>query len=175
MIKRLNPPSYNQSSAVLKSLPSVLLLLATMLTMVELPLPFVGRTNPLFAIIAIFYLSLWQPRFLSVWIVFAAGLIYDSFQPTPLGTYALLFLLMRHLTCKMRNRTAFIAKPLPAWWRFALLALMFFVAEWGLASMLMGRNIISTTFIWRACVTIMIYPIIHSAFSSIIASAQNKF
>ncbi len=175
MSKRLNSPNYSQSSLILKSLPSVLLMLATLLTMIELPLPFSGRTNPLFSIIAIFYLSLWQPRFLSIWVVFVAGLIYDSLQPTPLGTYALLFLLMRYFTCKMRNRTAFIAKPINAWWRFALLALLFFVAEWGFVSIMLEQNILSSTFLWRSCLTIMIYPVVHSVFSSIIAAAQSKF
>jgi rod shape-determining protein MreD len=175
MQKRFNSPNPNQSSIILKSLPSVLLLLATLLTMVVLPLPFAGRTNPLFSIIAIFYLSLWQPRFLSIWVTFAVGLLFDAFQPTPLGTYALLFLLMRQMTCKIRNRTAFIAKPFAAWWRFSLLAIIFFGCEWGLASALLGYNIYSHNFLWRCCFTVLIYPVIHSIFSSIIASVQSKF
>jgi rod shape-determining protein MreD len=175
MQKRFSSPNPNQSSIVLKSLPSVMLLLVTLFTMAELPLPFAGRTNPLFTIIAIFYLSLWQPLFISIWVTFAAGLLFDVYQPTPLGTYALLFLLMRQMTCKIRNHTAFIAKPFAAWWRFSLLAIIFFACEWGFASALLGYNIFSSNFLWRCCITMLIYPVIHSIFSSIIASVQAKF
>jgi rod shape-determining protein MreD len=163
----------NNNSLSLKIIPSALLLLATFLTMVDIPLPFTNHVNPFLPAPMIFFLSLWQPRFLSIWVVFIAGLLYDAMQSTPVGVYALLFLIMRQITCRMRNKTGFIFKPLAAWWRFLIIGVIFFVIEWALISVLLDYNIYSNILLWRNLFTILLYPIIHSLVSSLIAYVQN--
>jgi rod shape-determining protein MreD len=163
----------NNQSIGLKILPSILLLFATFLNMVDLPLPFTNQINPFLSIPVIFFLNLWQPRFLSVWVVFAAGLLYDSMQSSPIGVYAILFLIMRQLTCKLRSKTGFIFKPIGAWLRFIIIASIFFVIEWGILSLLLDYNIYSNILLWRNIFTILLYPIIHSLISSLIAYVQN--
>jgi rod shape-determining protein MreD len=175
MHKRLSPPHYATSSPALKSAPPLLLLLMTVLSMVELPLPFTQAANPFLGLIALFYFTLWQPRYLPLWVIFLSGLLYDAFQTAPLGTYALLFLCIRLVIIRTRTRTAFIHSPWKAWTQFIWISLLFFILEWICISLLEGYNVFSSNFLWRATLTLVLYPLMHSLFSALISGMQSRF
>lgn len=176
MPKKIQTPGYYQSSLLLRAVPSVILLIMTLLTMVKLPIPFAENANPFFAIIAIFYLTIWQPQFLSIWIAFFAGFIFDIYQSIlPLGSYCLLFLIFRQLISILYKQNIFTTNILIMWWRFIQFSIMFFICEWLLALSFSGYNIYSSEYLWRCFTTIIIYPLIHKMLFSIITFVQKKF
>ncbi len=166
--------SHRSGQLTLRLLPGVSLLLLTLLTMTDLPIPLVDMTNPAFPIMAIFYFTLWQPRFLPHYVVFLCGLFYDAFQTSLLGTYALLFLAFRLGVGRLRQRTGFVERMLPNWGVFASFACLFFVVEWVVISIQVGGDILSGTVIERNLLTILLYPLLHYLFSFIIASLQSR-
>ena len=121
------------------------------LSLIHLPVPFLTVVNPAFAVIGIFYLTLWQPRHLPLFGVFMCGLVYDAFQSTLFGTHALLFLLFRLSVARLRQQVGFIEPPFMNWAYFVLSASLYLIVEWLVAAVQLGSFIPNDFLVEKGC------------------------
>ncbi|NET71215.1 MAG: hypothetical protein F6K62_09900 [Sphaerospermopsis sp. SIO1G2] len=173
--KVANAATHQSSQHLLRLLPNAVIFVMTILVKTDLPIPFIDIVNPLLPIMAIFFFTLWQPQFVSVYMVFACGVMYDGLQSSTLmGTYALLFLLFRLSVGRLWWRTGFIERLLPNWGLFILLALGFFAVEAAILMLQDEGNIIMSALILRNLLTLALYPLMHYALSFMIVAIQSR-
>lgn len=164
----------NHSSRILLYAPSLITITLTLFSMTELPLPWLNVPTPCLGMMAMFYVSLWQPRYMPPVVAFSCGLIYDTFQSSLFGTYALMFLALRLAVTAIRRRKGYVEKCLPQWGLFTVCAMIWLVIEWGVLSLQLGHNVLSTALLQRNVLTLLLYPLLYLLLSSIIATLQSR-
>lgn len=170
--RRIVSQHHQANPFILRIFPSVSLFLLVILSLIHLPIPFITIVNPAFAVMGIFYFTLWQPRNLPLFATFICGLIYDAFQSTLFGTHALLFLLFRLNVAVLRQRVGFVEPLLLNWGYFVLCAVLYFLVEWILSSLQLGSFVPNPFLLERDILTLACYPLIALLLASLIARIQ---
>jgi rod shape-determining protein MreD len=171
--RRIVSQHHQANPLLLRMFPSISMLILVLLSLIHLPIPLMTLTNPAFAVMGIFYLTLWQPRHVPLLAVFFCGLVYDAFQSTLFGTHALLFLLLRLSVARLRQNVGFIEPFFLNWCYFILCALTYLLIEWAVASVQLGSFMPDSSLIERDVLTLASYPLISLALSSLIARIQS--
>lgn len=159
---------------VLAILPSVSLVVLTLMSLSEWPVPSVTISQPCLTLMAIFFFTLWQPYYVPFSVVFGCGLLYDAFQLSLFGTYGLLFLFFRLGVAWWRRYTGFIEQPIKHWLAFVLAAVAYWTLEW-----LFLITQLETAFLWpvfmeRNALALALYPLLYYGLSSMIMALQSQ-
>ena len=95
--------------------PPALTLMLVLVGLIPVGLPYVDPVTPAFAVIAVYYWSIYRPEYLPAGVVFVLGLVQDALGGTPLGMSSLVLLAV--LGVGVSQRRVFIGKSvLVEWW-----------------------------------------------------------
>ncbi len=125
-------------------------------------------------VMAIFYLTQWQPNFLPFWAVFLCGLCYDILQSSLFGSHALMLLTFRLALGHLRQKTGFIPSATKSWMLFIPVAIGYFVFEWLFISFQANDYRIPAHLLQRDLISLLLYPLVHIGLSSIIIRIQSS-
>ncbi len=92
-------------------------------------IPGLSHVTPMYALMAVYFWSIYRPDLLSYGAVFAIALLEDLLAGTPLGSSALILLLCQRIV--LHQQKFFNAKPFALiWLAFALLAAVAALLRW---------------------------------------------
>lgn len=139
-------------------LPSTTVLLLIFLSALPLGIPYFSSVTPFFALIAVYFWSIYRSEIFPIWIVFVLGLIQDLILGTPLGITALILILVRSLSVSQRRfllGQSFIVE----WAGFILVALGASFLAWAIGSAYRAVFLWSEPFMIQLALTGTLYPI----------------
>ncbi|MCB1782403.1 MAG: rod shape-determining protein MreD [Alphaproteobacteria bacterium] len=101
------------------------------LSTVPLTLPLTGPVEVPLLVMAIYYWSLYRPTLLPVWLVFAAGVLYDLLSGLPVGMHAFVFVIIRWVV--VDQRLFLTGQPfVTVWIGYMLVSAGAALLQWGL-------------------------------------------
>lgn len=104
-----------------KALPAALTLLLLLFTLTPTNVPGLSPVMPMFALMSVYFWSIYRPELLGYGAVFGFGLLEDLLTATPIGSTALVFLLTQWIV--LRQQKFFNAKPfVVTWFAFVFVA-----------------------------------------------------
>lgn len=146
-------------SPTARLLPSITTLLAALLALQPVHLPGYLAVTPAFALMTVYHWTAYRPDLLSPLALFAIGLAYDLLSGGPPGVTSLLFLCAR--IAVLHCRRWLIGRPFPfVWGGFTLLAAAAMVGLWLIHSALVLRFVGFGPSIYRAVLTISLFPLL---------------
>lgn len=132
-------------------------LLLLVVSVMPLRLPGFAGVAPLLALMAVFYWSIYRPDLMPPWAAFTLGLLQDFIGGTPLGVWAMVYLLAQGVVASQRRfflSNAFLA----AWWGFGLIAAHAALLAWLLVSLLHARLLDPRAVAFQYLMTMAVYP-----------------
>ncbi len=139
-------------------LPVLTTLLSALLMLEPVPLPRYAGVTPLFTLMAVYQWTLYQPALVPASALFAIGFLYDLLAGAPLGVTPLLLLLAR--AAVLRFRRWFADREFSyVWAGFAGLTGVTALGLWGLDCLLAGRLLRIGESVFRAALTVALFPI----------------
>ena len=139
-------------------LPILTTILAALVTILPLRAPGYAALTPAFTLMAVYHWTIYRPDLLPAVALFAIGLAEDLLTGGPVGFGALMLLLAR--AAVLRFRRHFINRTFPfVWWGFTLLAAGAMLALWTLHCVLQLNFFDFRTTMFRAVLTIAIFPV----------------
>lgn len=140
-------------------LPTLSAILCVLLASLPYGVPQLSAVMPWLALMAIYYWSIHEPRYLPYWAAFLVGLWQDVLTGAPLGLSALIFVLVRHFV--VSQRLVFYKKPfLVGWLGMALVTMLAAAGGWLVAVLYSGALLPASPFVVQTLLTIMVYPLI---------------
>ena len=137
--------------------PPALTLMLVLVGLIPVGLPYVDPVTPAFAVIAVYYWSIYRPEYLPAGVVFVLGLVQDALGGTPLGMSSLVLLAV--LGVGVSQRRVFIGKSvLVEWWGFLLVGSGAIAASWVVASLFYETIIDPRPAITQAVISVAAYP-----------------
>ena len=138
--------------------PFVFTLLMVLASAIPWHIPHFAPVTPLFAVMAIYYWSIYRPDKLPYAATFALGLLHDLLTDSPLGLSALVYLLLQSIISS--QRTFFHGKPfLVVWWGFSLVMPVFALVSWIIASLYFNTLLPPLPFVIQAVLSMLLYPL----------------
>ncbi len=138
--------------------PFVFTLLMVLASAVPWHIPHFAPVTPTFAVMAIYYWSIYRPEKLPYAATFFLGLLHDLLTGTPLGLSALIYLVLQSIL--RSQRTFFHGKPfLVVWWGFSLVMPVFALVSWIVASLYFNAPLPPLPFVIQAVLTMLLYPL----------------
>ncbi|MCI5048744.1 MAG: rod shape-determining protein MreD [Rickettsiales bacterium] len=148
-------------SMLLRSAPSLLLLIAVIMAAMPMPLIQVNLPFVFFTWMVIYYWSLYAANTVPYIVLFLLGLVHDIVAGWPLGLDALMFMVWRFTVAGSRRFIA-MQQFWTIWAGFALMSLisvlMYWLLLWGLFDH--GMNMLFELLL-SAVLTSILYPICH--------------
>lgn len=146
-------------SVAARLLPSLTTLLAGLVALQSVHLPGYWAVTPAFALMAVYHWTVYRPDLLSPMALFGIGLLYDLLAGGPPGVTSLLFLCAR--IAVLHCRRWLVGRPFPlVWGGFTLLTAAAMVGLWLVQSALVFRFVGLSPSIYRAVLTISLFPIV---------------
>ena len=113
---------------------------------------------------AVFFWAIYGPAFLPPWAVFLLGLGQDFSSGSPIGFWALIYLLAYGFT--LSQRVFFIGRTLRGvWLGFAVVALITAAATWVVGSIVYARWLPAGEIYLQALVSIAVFPLVSKCFT----------
>lgn len=138
--------------------PFGLTLVLVILSVVPLHIPGFARVAPLLALMAVYHWSVFYPRLLPAYAVFAIGLLQDSLAGTALGMNALVLLVTYGIVLSQRRflvgKSFFIV-----WFGFSIVAAVAMAFSWALVSVFNVTLIDAEALIFQYLLTLGVYPV----------------
>ena len=101
-------------NAARKAVPAGLTLALMLFALTPTHIPGFAPVMPMFALMAIYFWSIYRPEYLGYGAVFSFGLVQDLLAETPIGSSALVFLLCQWVV--LYQQKFFNAKPFVVTW-----------------------------------------------------------
>jgi len=140
-------------------LPTLLALLLVLVAVVPYGLPRLDAVMPWLGLMPIYYWSIHEPRAMPLWAAFGIGLWQDLMTGGPIGLFALVFLLVRHLV--VSQRLVFYKKPFfVGWWGFGLVSALAALSGWVIAALYDWALLPALPFVMQGALSILLYPIV---------------
>lgn len=112
-----------------KALPAALTLLLLLFALTPTNVPGLSPVMPMFALMSVYFWSIYRPELLGYGAVFGLGLLEDLLTATPIGSTALVFLLTQWIV--LRQQKFFNAKPfVVTWFAFVFVAAGAGIIRW---------------------------------------------
>jgi rod shape-determining protein MreD len=123
----------------------------------------VSRLFPQFALVSVFFWSVYQPNLMPAGAAFLLGFLTDVLSGMPLGLNALVLVLLQYAA--LHQRRAFVGRPfLVGWFGFALLTAVAMVLIW-LGAVLYYLTIFDPAPVAVQCaITVAVYPLVAEFF-----------
>ena len=145
------------------ALPFVVALLCVVLTMVPFGFWPGVVVAPSFALMAVYYWSLYRPDLMPPIAIFLVGLYQDLLSGGPLGLWALIYLMVYGII--VSQRLFFIGKAFFAiWFGLGVVVALTSMIMWGICSLYYGTVLSPLPIIGQAILTFAIYPVFGRAF-----------
>lgn len=141
------------------ALPTLSAMLCVTFSAVPFGIPQLSAVMPWLGLMPIYYWSIHEPRYMPYWVAFMVGFWQDALTGGPLGLFALIFVVVRHLVVGQRlvfYRKAFMV----GWWGFALVTIFAAIFGWAVASFYFDVAMPVASFAGQAALTVMVYPLI---------------
>jgi rod shape-determining protein MreD len=139
-------------------LPVATTLLAVLISIQPVAIPGYAALTPAFTLMAVYHWTIYRPNLLPPVVLFLVGLTQDLLAGAPSGTTSLILLLARVSLLPYRRR--FVDRPFPfVWAGFALLTGGAMLLLWSLHSLLDGGIVDFRGTVFRAVLTISLFPI----------------
>ena len=140
-------------------LPVALTVLMVLLAYLPYGSAEISRLFPQFALISIFFWSVYQPNLMPAGAAFLLGFFIDVLSGMPLGLNALVLVLLQYAA--LSQRRAFVGRPfLVGWFGFALLAAVAMVLVWLAASLYYLTLFDPAPVAVQCAITIAVYPLV---------------
>lgn len=155
------------ASRLLVGLKSLLPVGLTVLLVLAAYLPYgsaeLSRLFPQFALISVFFWSVYQPNLMPAGAAFLIGFVSDVLSGMPLGLTALVLVLLQYAA--LHQRRAFVGRPfLVGWFGFALLAAVAMVLVWLGASLFYMTAFEPAPVLVQLASTVAVYPLVAEFF-----------
>lgn len=147
----------------------LLLVLMFMLSVVTIPFLPVGAFKISFFLIALYYWSVYRPRFILPWLAFASGFLIDVLAGFPLGLNAFLYVAVQAVIISQR-RLLTVQNFFIIWAGFAVVMVLVSLAQWIVMGMFIGKNVSIYSLSLEAGMSILMYPVV-----ALILSVPHKF
>lgn len=152
------PATPRASSGTARLLPIATTALAALISILPLRIPGYAALTPAFMLMAAYHWTIYRPDLLPPAALFAIGLGEDLLVGAPLGVSALLLLMV--YTAVMRYRRYFVDRTFPfVWSGFTLLTAGAMLGLWALNCLLDATLLDIRNTIFRAVLTIAIFPL----------------
>ena len=141
-------------------LPFAITLVLLLLTVTPTHIPGLAGFSPMFALIAVYFWSIYQPDLFGYGSAFVIGVMEDILLGLPLGTGALVLLVVRAVV--MSQQKFFYNKPFVITWvAFVSVAFGAALVRWATVSLLGETDVIAFGPVFGAfLMTVSIYPLI---------------
>jgi rod shape-determining protein MreD len=143
--------------SIRQSVPVVLTLLLTVMSVVPVRLPAASTLAPDIVLIAVFYWTVHRPDLMRLWTVFVIGLLGDVLTGTPLGVHPLVLVLV-HAAIISQHKIFRGASFGMVWWAFSVIAPAAHIAGVVVAFLAAGALPELSLFLLRLVLTIGFYP-----------------
>ena len=141
------------------TVPTVTVGLLILPGLLPLGAPWLSETMPHFAMIAVFYWTLYRPDLLPPAAVFLIGLLSDILAGHPTGLAALTLLAV-HVVVQ-NQRQAFVLRSFPiVWGGFALIAAAAFLGMWLITCLLALRLVMAPAAVAQFGATVLCFPVL---------------
>lgn len=150
--------------------PMAITLLLAVISVLPMQIPSFGAVSPVLSLMAVYYWSIFRPDLMPSVAVFGAGLFQDILSGTPLGAFALVFLLVR-LTVVSRQRFFIGNSFVVMWWGFMLVAVGSQALVWEITSLLSMTLISPSGVAFQVFLTLSLFP----CFAWLFFRAQQAF
>lgn len=138
-------------------IPFALSAVLTLFSSLPFQIPGYGQVAANFTLMAVFYWSVYQPALMPLVAVFAVGLLQDLIVGTPIGTNAMVLVLVH--TIVTRQGRVFLSRSfLVLWWGFAMVALGSVALGWALISALNFALLAPMPGLFQFVLTAVLFP-----------------
>jgi rod shape-determining protein MreD len=152
------PALRRMDRAVAGLLPFATTVLAAILSIQPVHIPGYAALTPAFILMAAYHWTVYRPDLLPPVALFLIGSAYDLLTGAPPGATALLLLLVR--AAVLRYRRHFVSRPFPfVWAGFTVLTGSAMLFLWALQSLLDGALVDLRGTMFRAVLTISLFPV----------------
>ncbi len=146
--------------------PMAITLLLVVISALPMHIPSFGTVSPILALIAVYYWPIFRPDLMPSLAVFGAGLFQDILFDTPLGAFALIFLLVRMFIVSQRR--FFVDNSFVAMWSgFMLVTAGSLATIWLIVSLFNVAFISSTAVAVQFFLTLFLFPCFAWLFSRV--------
>ena len=151
------PAAPRADSAAARLLPIATTAVAALLSILALPIPGYAALTPAFTLMAVYHWTIYRPDLLPPASLFLLGFAGDLIAGGPLGVTSLLLLLARALVLSFRR--SFRNRRFPfVWAGFTVLTGVAMPFLWALNSLLDMTLLESRTTVFRAALTVSVFP-----------------
>jgi len=153
---------------VIYAMPGIATLGFMVLCLIILKISVLSHQSPLFALIGIYFWSLYRPRLFPYWFVFLLGIMQDALFGTPMGLSSFLFIAFRLLVASQRavfSKEAFWA----IWLGFTIMTFILHIVQWSLIYFFYGHPVGLHAGMVQWLITAASYPLIHAMFERILS------
>jgi rod shape-determining protein MreD len=149
-------PRVNSGAARL--LPVATTVVAALVSILPLRIPGYAALTPAFTLMAAYHWTIYRPDLLPPLALFTVGMVEDLLVGAPVGVTPLLLLLT--YVAVLSYRRYFVDRTFPfVWTGFTLLAIIAMLGLWALHCLLDGVLLDFRTTLFRAVLTIAIFPL----------------
>ena len=121
-------------------------------------LPAFVEVTPAFAVMAVFYWTIYRPARFPYAATFGIGVLQDLLAGTPLGMTALALLIVQGVVAS--QRTFFRGKPfLVIWWGFSLVMPSVGLLTWIIGSACLGAVVPPLPIVVQVLLTMLLFPV----------------
>jgi rod shape-determining protein MreD len=139
-------------------LPVATTILAMLLSVQSISIPGYAAVTPAFTLMAAYHWTIYRPELLPAWALFGIGTLQDLLTDGLPGVTALLLLLAHAIV--LHHRQHFINRPFPfVWAGFTLLTGAAMLFLWTLHSLLAAELLDPRSTVFRAVLTISVFPV----------------
>jgi rod shape-determining protein MreD len=140
-------------------MPMLTVVLCVVASVVPAHLPVFTAVTPSFALMAIYYWTVYRPELLPFVAVFATGLLLDMLTGAPLGISSLVLLLAYGLVLSQREHLL-MRRFTVVWLGFLALAATAAVLQWIVVSLFYGMLLDVRAFLFQGVLTVAVYPVV---------------
>jgi rod shape-determining protein MreD len=154
----ITPAILQINNLLARLLPIATTAAAAVFSIQPVHIPGYASLTPAFTLMTVYHWTIYRPDLLPPLAVFLLGVGFDLLSGGPLGVTALLLLLARAVV--LRYRRAFMNRTFPfVWGGFTLLSVAAMLGLWALHSLLALGSVEFRGSIFRAVLTISLFPI----------------
>lgn len=146
--------------------PGVTVLLVVVLAAMPIGVPYFSVVTPFFALIAVYFWSIYRPELLPVWAVFLFGVLQDLLTGAPVGITALVLILVWAVAVSQR-RVVLGQSFGVEWAGFMLVAAGAGVFAWMVGSVYRSAFLWTDPFAVQTMLTAALYPVFSWLFAQV--------
>ncbi len=140
-------------------LPTLLTLVAVLISVLSLPILFFDLVAPSLALVSVYYWTVTRPQVMPSAAVFLIGFVQDAVTGVPLGVNAFVLLAVHGVLLSQRRFLA--GRPFWVfWWGFVILVPCATLVTWLLVALLRGAFFAPVDTLFAMTLTVAVFPLL---------------